>query len=234
MIRKTDSVEFRGWRGLVIAGALALIVILTGRGTAMAQNPAPEATEPAASEPSAKEPRILNDYENYEGEVFALVSMAHANPGHGFPDSRLYGWDCQATQWAQPWIGVTVEASGYYGKIHNPFGVGGPSKVGTDQISTMAGPNVRPVRRKYISASFFGLMGTARGHVDQLELGTPLQHDDEMKLAFAFGGSADIRLKRWIAWEIQPAAYLTRFDGQTQKDFRLSTGPVFRFNRRQN
>jgi hypothetical protein len=208
--------------------------MLPGLGTATAQNPAPDSSAQPAAETPAPHPYRVNDYEDYQGEAFALVSMAHANPGNGFPDARLYGWDCQATQWAEPWFGITVEASGFYGKVQNPFGVGGPSKVGTDQISTMAGPNIRPYRAKHFSVSFFGLMGTARGHVDQSELRTPLQYDDDMKLAFAFGSSVDYRLKRWIAWEIQPAAYLTRLAGQTETDFRISTGPVFRFNKRED
>ncbi len=214
-----------------ISGFVVLIVVLIGLAAATAQNPMPNAGAQAPSE--IPTPRIMNDYEDYQAEGAPLASLAHANPGHGFPDSRLYGWDAQVTQWAQPWFGITVEASGFYGKIHFPFGAGGPSKVGTDQISTMAGPNIRPIRRKYISTSFFGLMGTARNHVDQRELGTVLQHDDEMKLAFAFGVSADFRLKRWLAWEVQPAAYLTRLAGQTQPDFRLSTGPVFRFAKKE-
>jgi hypothetical protein len=217
-----------------MVSVLALIVMLTVAGSALAQTSPPETAAPADSHPLASRLHVMNDYENYVGEAFAFGSMIHANPGNGFPDTRLYGWDCQATQWEQPWIGMTVEASGYYGKIHYPFGAGGPSKVGTDQISTMAGPNFRPIRRKLVSASFFGLIGTVRAHIDQRELGVTLQYDDDMKLGFAFGSSVDFRIRRWVGWGVQPAVYTTRFAGQTQKDFRLSTGPVFRFNRREN
>ena len=82
------------------------------------------------------------------------------------------------------------------------------------------------------------LMGVARGEFQQyMSLPDPIGCYPvgywETSFGAAFGGSFDITLSDHFAWRVvQPDLYLTRFTHATQKDFRISTGLVFRFGGR--
>jgi opacity protein-like surface antigen len=239
VIRKMTSVAV--CRLPLLACILAIVVVLAGTGAAFAQNPEPETVPPGKGEHHFPVPHVTQppDWEEFLGEFYGGISYLHADPGHGFPQSNYYGWNGQITEWANPWFGMAIDAAGEYGKIENPFGPSAPGKVGADQVSAMAGPKFRLLRTKHVAGALFGFMGMGRAHVDERNLDnlatatgqavSPLEFNDQFKLAFAAGGQADVRLTHRWAWRVQPCVYFSRIAQHTQTDFRISTGPVIRF-----
>jgi hypothetical protein len=231
-MRKTNSAARCACRQALSVGIFALLMISAGAVAARAQNPAPEPTPAESSTPANGVPLVSvpPDYEDFTGDFFlGVFSYMHVNPGHSFPESQFVGWDGQLTEWANPWFGLAIDTSGHYGKISYPFGPTGPHKVGADQVSAGAGPKLRLIRTKRYAGSVYGIMGMGRNHVDERDLGTGLQYNDQFKLAFTFGAMVDVRLSRRWAWKVQPDLYLSRIAHQTHPDFRFATGPVIRF-----
>ena len=53
---------------------------------------------------------------------------------------------------------------------------------------------------------------------------------NETTFAALFGSNFDVNVSRRVALRFSPGMYLTQFGAsQTQKNFRFSVGPVFRF-----
>jgi hypothetical protein len=70
------------------------------------------------------------------------------------------------------------------------------------------------------------LFGAAYGYVP----GTASNIIDQTTFASLVGSNVDVKVSKRIAMRFSPGLYLTQFgDGQTQKNFRFSVGPVFQF-----
>lgn len=88
-----------------------------------------------------------------------------------------------------------------------------------DQHSFLFGPQLRLLRRARIETSFRALFGTVRANGNNA-------------FGSAIGGAIDIPINKRIKWRIQPGIFLICYNGDLERNFRLSTGPVFTFRGR--
>jgi len=174
-------------------------------------------------------------------EVFGGYSYANASKNFGVDRPNLNGWNASFGVNANRWLGVVGDFSGYYGSpsisIATPVictippcprpSVSFDTKVHTfllgPQVSFRMNHRITP-----FAHALFGV-GHTSVHIDSTfsTVGTLSNN----AFAMALGGGADINVTSRFAWRVQPDYLQTDFLHQTQKNFRISTGPVFRFGK---
>ena len=173
-------------------------------------------------------------------EVFGGYSYANASRTFGVDRPSLNGWNASFAGNANRWFGVVGDFSGYYGStsisIATPlFCISLPCPAPTVSFDTkvhtfLLGPQVsfRAGRFTPFAHALFGL-GHTSVHIDSpfSTVGTISNN----AFAMALGGGVDINMTSRLAWRVQPDYLQTDFLHTTQKNFRISTGLVFKFGK---
>ena len=158
------------------------------------------------------------------GNIFVGYSYNHADLDSS-NTTNLNGWNGSLEGRIFPYVGIVADLGGYYGGINLPFGCSGVGCGHADASvhSVLFGPQVSaPIGR--ISPFAHVLVGV--GHVSVSGSGLS---DSDTSLATAVGGGVDYELIHSVGWRTQIDLLHTRFFGNTQNDFRLSTGLAFHF-----
>jgi hypothetical protein len=169
-------------------------------------------------------------------ELFGGYALASMKPERELDRTNLHGWNTSLTVYPIHRVGFTADFAGTY-KTFSPTVVnanGTPvtlTDVRLRQYSFMAGPQVRLLKGERFSSSFRALFGAARGYVEEPsgQPATGYRPFDQTKFAALIGITFDVNLSSHVALRAAPGLYITQFAGETQKNFRLSIGPVFRF-----
>jgi hypothetical protein len=168
-------------------------------------------------------------YEDYQAEVFGGFSLLHAKPASGFHYYNLYGWNVSASQWANTWFGIMLDASAGYRKVNLPSS-GGDKNI--DQYSFLAGPRFRFLRKSRFDGTVQPMVGSGLGHAPR---STPGELDGyEARWAYQLGFTGDYNFTPRLAVTLRPSIYWTRFGPSTQTDWKLATGVVYRFGKSQD
>ncbi|MGA3211198.1 MAG: hypothetical protein ABSD20_07800 [Terriglobales bacterium] len=189
-------------------------------------------TGPFASAQTQSFPEPTISHEDYQAEVFGGFSLLHAKPASGFSYYNLYGWNVSATEWANSWFGIMLDASAGYHKVSLP-GPDGKTVTNVDQYSFLAGPRFRLVPNKSrFDGTLQPMVGSGLGHAP---LSTPggLENAYEARWAYQLGFAGDYNFTPRLAVTLRPGVYWTRFGSSTQTDWKLATGVVYRFGKSQ-
>lgn len=138
-------------------------------------------------------------------ELFTGYSWLSLRPTATADRNNLNGWHTTLSYFPTRRLGLAADFGGNYGTL--------------DQHSFLFGPQLRLLRRARIETSFRALFGTVRANGNNA-------------FGSAIGGAIDISINKRIKWRIQPGIFLTRYNGDLERNFRLSTGPVFTFGGR--
>ena len=153
-----------------------------------------------------------------KGEVFGGYQYTRINIGNGVSGENFNGWNAAAQyNWSKA-FGVKADFSGAYKNV---------SGVSLRQHTFLFGPVVSARSEK---ATFFAhaLFGGARATADTGS--SFFGSASDTAFAMALGGGLDYNLNKNFAVRVGQFDYLpTRFGGDTQNNFRYSTGIVLRF-----
>jgi hypothetical protein len=138
------------------------------------------------------------------GNVFIGYSYDRANFSGG--GVNLSGWNGALEGKVAPFFGIVADISGQYGS-------------GVSQHSVLFGPRVS-VAVGRVTPFAHVLFGVS--HISGAG-------DSDTSFGDAIGGGIDYKLIKVIGWRFQGDLLQTRFFGDTQNDFRFSTGVVFHF-----
>lgn len=152
-----------------------------------------------------------------QAEVFGGYSYLRINPGSGFPGQNVpAGWHASVAGNFNSWFGLAGDFSGHYKSI---FGVNVNAHTFTfgPRLTARASESVQPFVHLQVGGARIGAGVGGIGGSDT-------------SFAAVFGGGVDVKVNDNIAWRVGQADYvLTRFGGDSQHNFRFSTGVVFRF-----
>ena len=128
---------------------------------------------------------------------------------------------------------MTAAFGGDYGSVNAPPGVIGVTKLDINQHNFLFGPQVRVLKKPRLSVTLHGLFGASKGNADpdfRVVDGEAVRFTvKETKFAASVGAALDINLTERLAWRVlQPVYFPTRFGGDWQSNFRVSTGLVWR------
>jgi len=158
------------------------------------------------------------------GNVFFGYSYASAQVFSG-DHVNFNGWNGSLEGKVLPWVGVVADISGHYGSedVVFPCVPPGPcSAVRADAsvYNVLFGPRVSVSVGKIrpFAHALFGV-----GHVSTDGFGS------DSSFATALGGGIDYRMFHVVGWRVQADYLQDRFFGDTQNNFRLSTGIVLHF-----
>jgi outer membrane immunogenic protein len=153
-----------------------------------------------------------------KAEVFGGYQYTRINPGSGVNGDNFNGWDASAQyNWSKA-FGLKADFSGAYKSVNG---------VSLRQYHSLFGP-VFSARSEKTTFFVHALFGGAHATADT---GSDLFGSvSDSAFAMAFGGGFDYNLNKNFGVRIGQFDYLpTRFGGETQNNFRYSTGVVIRF-----
>ena len=175
-------------------------------------------------------------------ELFGGYSYASASKALTPSRPNLNGWNAALAANANRWFGVVGDFSGYYGSTgisSSGIGVVCPSapcptrpeiSLDTKVHTFLLGPQIS-LRRNLATPfahALFGL-GATSAHLNSPFSTIGTTSGDAF--AMALGGGVDLRINDRLAWRVQPDYLQTHFLHTTQKNFRVSTGIVFKFGK---
>jgi opacity protein-like surface antigen len=154
-----------------------------------------------------------------KGEIFGGYQYTRINPGNGVDGDNFNGWNASAQyNWSRA-FGLKADFSGAYKSVLG---------VSLRQHTYLFGPVVS-ARGEKATVFAHALFGGAHATADAGSTGFFGSVSDNA-FAMAFGGGLDYNLNRNFAVRVGQFDYLpTRFGGETQNNFRYSTGIVLRF-----
>ena len=167
-------------------------------------------------------------------EVFGGYTLNNMKTEGNVSHATASGWNTSVTDYFTPRLGITADFAGYYSTL-NPLVTtnsgstyaGGVPSASFHQYSFMAGPQFRLLRTQRLETSVRALFGGARGYLpDPIPAYNAF---DQTTFASLIGSNFDVNISKRMAVRFSPGLYITQFNGETQKDFRFSVGPVFRF-----
>jgi hypothetical protein len=169
-------------------------------------------------------------------EVFGGYFVANMKPENtSFNRTTMNGWNTSITGYPTSRLGFTADFTGSYANTQPLANAssGSGADISIHQYSYMAGPQFRVIRRDRFETSFKALFGAARGYIPDgsLPAGSAIYGQlDQTVFAAQFGSNFDVKMSKKVALRFSPGLYLTQFgNDETQKNFRFSVGPVFRF-----
>jgi opacity protein-like surface antigen len=157
-----------------------------------------------------------------KAEVFGGYQYTRINPGSGVDGDNFNGWNAAVQyNWSKA-FGLKADFSGAYKSVNTLAG-----DVSLRQHHFLFGPVFSARTEKstfFVHALFGGAHATA-------DTGTSLFGSaSDTAFAMAFGGGYDYNLNKNFGIRLGQFDYLpTRFGGETQNNFRYSTGVVLRF-----
>ena len=159
-------------------------------------------------------------------ELFAGYSYLSLDQGESFNRRSLNGFNASFTGNFNRYFGLTSDFGFHKGKIdagQNPAGV---TETDFHQFTYLFGPQVTMLRNRHATIAVHALFGGAKAKTDFNDV-------DRTAFAMDLGGSIDLRVSDHISVRVaQPGLLLTRFNSESQKNFRYSAGLVFNFGRR--
>ena len=158
-------------------------------------------------------------------EIFGGYSYLRGDDGDGGVD--LHGWNASFNQNFLKWLGVKADFSGHYGDFTIFPGLGSDLNAHLFLI----GPQI--TLRKSDRFQPFGhvLFGVMRTHLTYFDVTGRVNARDNA-FAIAAGGGLDVKVTDHLAVRLFQADYvLTRFDDDSQNNFRASTGLVLRLGK---
>lgn len=173
-------------------------------------------------------------------EVYGGFAYAHFKAGPNLVQgANLGGFDAQATRWFTPRWGATGNVRGYYGTsgvVPNIYNIEGPF---VSEHLFVAGPQLRGPHNAHGAFNLHLLAGGARGSFQRglndngvsLPPGQFGFFNDSTVFASVAGGTIDLNRSPRLALRISPDYLLTRFGGQTQSNFAISVGLLYRFTK---
>jgi len=154
------------------------------------------------------------------GNIFFGYSYLNSDV---IPNQRnsFNGWNASLEGKLIPLIGIVGDFGGYYG-THN-LGPSLPVDVNQNTYTVMFGPRISASVGKFtpFAQALFGV-----GHISESGGGFS---DSDTSFATAVGGGLDYKLIPLLAWRFEGDYLHTQFFGNTQADFRFSTGIVLHF-----
>jgi len=162
-----------------------------------------------------------------KGNVFFGYSYLNSDV---VPDQRnsFNGWNASLEGKLIPLIGIVGDFAGYYGTHGVPIppctGSGCPTfNLSQNTYTVMFGPRISATVGKLtpFAQALFGI-----GHINENTTGFS---DSDTSFATAVGGGVDYKLVPLLAWRFEGDYLHTNFFGNTQGDFRFSTGVVLHF-----
>jgi opacity protein-like surface antigen len=176
-----------------------------------------------------------------KSEVFGGYSYFHTDGG-----GSLHGWNGSVDVNLNKWAGVVADFSGHYGSsstsvstvIIGQPGLSVEASADSNIYTFLAGPQVFYRKDKRLTPFGHALFGLSRVHLQGTAtatvpvVGTTTFSFSETDTAFAMGlgGGLDVTIAKSVALRLIQADYLmTRFNGDTQNNARISVGFVFRF-----
>jgi opacity protein-like surface antigen len=163
--------------------------------------------------------------ENPSTEIFGGYSYLLADDDNGGID--LHGWNASFNQNIVKWAGIKADFSGHYGEV--TFLPGQRADLTTHLF--LVGPQFSFRQNERVTPFVHALFGAAR--TDLTLIGpTGRVSVDDAAFALALGGGVDIKVVDSLAIRLFQADYLlTRFNDDSQHNFRASAGLVLRFGK---
>jgi hypothetical protein len=156
-----------------------------------------------------------------KGNVFFGYSYVSADFQSG-DRANLNGWNGSLEGKFLPWVGIVADLSGHYGSreitVCPPLCT--PVSADARMYNFLFGPRVSVSVGKVrpFAEALFGA-----GHISTDGFGS------DTGFSTAVGGGLDYHLVPLVSWRVQGDFLNTRFFGDSQNNFRLSTGIVLNF-----
>ena len=167
-------------------------------------------------------PSSVKAQENKGFEVSGNYQFFRFNPGYGSDGINCQGGAGSGAAYLNARFGVVGEFGGC--KM-----TGLPSGTSAHQLSYLFGPRMYfPTSHGRVFPFVQALFGGDRITSSLTGFGS----DSENAFAMAFGGGADITLSKHVSLRAAQFDYFyTHFGGESQNNFRIQTGVVYRFGR---
>jgi len=168
-------------------------------------------------------------------ELYVGGVYLHGRTGANLNQTNYGGWNVSVTDYLRPSFGLTADIQGTYGRspISGRLGLANDPLV--TQHSYFIGPQLRWRKRERFASSYRVLIGGTTSSFDGDLNGQSPQtfgmYPNATKLAVKLGSTLDINLKPSVALRITPSTIFQRYNGETNRQFSISTGLVFRFGR---
>lgn len=158
-------------------------------------------------------------------EIFGGYSYLRADDDNGGID--LHGWNASTAVNINKWVGIAADFSGHYGEAS----VGLPNKADVSGYLFLVGPRFSYRKHKVLTPFGHVLLGAARQNIS-VRTATGKFSTDDSAFALAIGGGLDATVHPNLAIRLFQTDYvLTRFNDDSQHNFRLSTGLVLRLGK---
>lgn len=167
-------------------------------------------------------PLVAQAQEAPKAEIFGGYSYLRADDDDGGLD--LHGWNASAAVNFKKWAGIAADFSGHYDTATLSPGV----RADLSAYLFLVGPRFTYREHKVLQPFGHVLLGAARSYVSTRTTIGKVTIDDSA-FAMAVGGGLDAKIIDNLAIRLFQADYvLTRFNDDSQHNFRLSTGLVLR------
>ena len=161
-------------------------------------------------------------------EVFGGYSYLRADTD---PRSNANGWSASLAANVNRYFGLAADFSGHYGSQTLNLS-GTQAKVDGSAHTFLFGPRFSYRKHERVTPFAHVLLGGVRDKIAG-RIGSISISETDTAFGLALGGGLDVQLHRHVALRLIQADYLlTRFNGETQNNARLSIGLVFRFGSR--
>jgi hypothetical protein len=177
------------------------------------------------------------DYRN-KYDIYGGLAYSHFNSGPFLvAGTNLGGFDFQGTDWLKMRLGITANFRGYYGTqgvLPNDANIHGPLVY---EHLFLGGVSARGPKNEHAALTFHGLIGGSYGvfNADVPATVNPQQvlglFSNGMALAMVAGGSLDLNRSSKLSLRLSPDYVVTRFGGQSQNEFAISVGILYRLSK---
>ena len=157
-----------------------------------------------------------------KAEIFGGYSYLRADDDADGQD--LHGWNASAAINFAKYAGIVADFSGHYDTITLAPG----ARADLSAYLFLVGPRFTYREHKVLEPFGHVLLGAARSHITPISPLGRIRINDSA-FALAVGGGLDAKVHSNLAIRLFQADYvLTRFNDDSQHNFRLSTGLVLR------
>jgi opacity protein-like surface antigen len=153
-----------------------------------------------------------------KAEVFGGYSYVRCDTGVSDITCNLNGWNASLAFNAPKIVGVVADFGGAYGTVDG---------IDTKAHTFLFGPKFA-VRKEKVTPFVQALFGVMNLKSSISGLGSASEND----FAMALGGGLDFNMGKKIAIRVAPDYLLTRSEGESFNNFRLSAGIVFKLGNR--
>lgn len=158
-----------------------------------------------------------------KAELYGGYSYLRADDDAGGVD--LHGWNASFAANINKWFGLAADFSGHYGDVTLLPGL----KADLSAHIFTVGPRFSYRGNERVTPFGHVLVGAARSDSSFLSRTGKVKSSDST-FALVIGGGLDVNINKHAAFRLFQADYvLTRFDDDTQNNFRISTGLVLKF-----